>query len=918
MKNRKKILSVMICGLFLAFTSSLFAANLADLTARMPAQNSAEFNKIFSEMVKLDSERISGLCMLLFPSGSGDDSKVRYALNGLAKYVSRPDAEEERRKVSLALTNALDKVEEDTVKAFIIRQIQVAGGSESIDALSQFLTDERLCEPATQAMLAIGTPNAADALLNALPSVDGSLRITIVKALGELQSEDAADQIKPFASSENESLRDVALYALANIGDPSANEILAEAANTDAVYARAIATSYYIHYAKRLGETGEEALSKKILRSLITQRTDPNEANVQSAALSALVTLEGESALPDLLETMDSPSKEFRMAALKLASSICGKNATQQWIEKLKSVGPTVKAEIITMLGKRGAPLAFPILIFSMKHESQAVRTAAIGATFKLGKNRVIPTLLERFNADITSKDIATIQENWLRLPGMEAMNAAAEMLPNVPADAQKALLAILSERHVEQQDNAVYAQTKNKNQSVRIAAINAMANVGSQDDLPRMTDLILAAQSAEERKAAQQSLVEIAKSIDDPSTRSVAVIAAMEESSDEQKGYLLDTLSKIGGDNALQTVMKYTRSETESVQDAAIASLSNWPDIAAADDLFKIIQTAGMEKHKDQALRGYIRIVNDSGLEPDQKVEKFQNLLSILKKQNEKKQVLEGLSKIRNDAALKPAVECLSEESLREVAASTIVKIACPQKRRDTGLRSPEVYHALEKVIETAKDEGTLNQAKDYFKTLPEPRPLDKPNEEGFVYLFNNYDLTGWIGDTKGYIVEDGVIVCKPGGNLYTKEEYGNFIFRFEFQLTPGANNGLGIRTPARGNAAYQGMELQIIDNTADVYKNIKPWQKHGSVYGIVPAKTGYLKPVGEWNTEEVIAKGRHITVKLNGTTIVDANLDKASTPKTIDGREHPGLKNDKGHIGFLGHGSVVKFRNIRIKELN
>ncbi len=205
-------------------------------------------------------------------------------------------------------------------------------------------------------------------------------------------------------------------------------------------------------------------------------------------------------------------------------------------------------------------------------------------------------------------------------------------------------------------------------------------------------------------------------------------------------------------------------------------------------------------------------------------------------------------------------------------------------------------------------------------FLTNPEAEEV-KEDEEGFVSLFNGRDLSGWTGDTISYVAENGKIVIYPsrgkGGNLFTKKEYGDFILRFEFKLTPGANNGLGIRAPLSGDAAYSGMEIQILDNTAERYNNLKPYQFHGSIYGVVPAKRGYLKPVGEWNFEEVIAKGRRITVKLNGVIIVDADIDEASTPKTMDGKEHPGLKRDTGHIGFLGHGSHIEFRNIRIKEL-
>ena len=196
-----------------------------------------------------------------------------------------------------------------------------------------------------------------------------------------------------------------------------------------------------------------------------------------------------------------------------------------------------------------------------------------------------------------------------------------------------------------------------------------------------------------------------------------------------------------------------------------------------------------------------------------------------------------------------------------------------------------------------------------------------EQEKADGFKLLFNGKDLTGWQGNTKGYVVKDGMIVVEPklgGGNLYTAGEYSDFIFRFEFKLTPGANNGLGIRTPLSGEPAYAGMELQILDNTAPQYENLRPYQFHGSIYGVVPAKRGYLKPVSEWNFQEVIAKGKQITVKLNGTTIVDADIEKASASGTMDGQKHPGLKNDKGHIGFCGHGDKLEFRNIRIKVLD
>jgi hypothetical protein len=194
--------------------------------------------------------------------------------------------------------------------------------------------------------------------------------------------------------------------------------------------------------------------------------------------------------------------------------------------------------------------------------------------------------------------------------------------------------------------------------------------------------------------------------------------------------------------------------------------------------------------------------------------------------------------------------------------------------------------------------------------------------DEDGFVRLFNGKDLTGWIYGgkqaNKGYQVKDGVLFCteKDGGNLFTEKQYGDFAFRFEFKLEDSGNNGVGIRSPLQGDPAYVGMEIQILDDNGKDWKDkLRPSQYHGSIYDVVPARRGSLKPAGEWNSEEIIAKGRHVTVKLNGNTIVDANLDDVKDEAVL--KKHPGLKREKGHIGFLGHGSRVEFRNIRIKEL-
>ena len=213
------------------------------------------------------------------------------------------------------------------------------------------------------------------------------------------------------------------------------------------------------------------------------------------------------------------------------------------------------------------------------------------------------------------------------------------------------------------------------------------------------------------------------------------------------------------------------------------------------------------------------------------------------------------------------------------------------------------------------------------YVKELKRQEPFKlsaQEQKEGFKVLFDGTNMYEWTGNLVDYTLKDGCIEVNPetsfGGNLYTVKEYGNFIFRFDFQLSPGGNNGVGIRTPMEGDAAYVGMEIQILDCEHEIYKDITPLQHHGSVYGIIPAMADHhsaFRPAGEWNSEEIMADGDHIRVTVNGQVILDGNIREATVNGTADHKEHPGLFNKTGHIGFLGHGSPLKFRNIRIKEL-
>ena len=1122
--------SIIVLALAVCFATSLTSAQedvrtlgtkVADILAQFPAQNSEERDKLASGIVQLGPQGIREISGMLVSPGSGDDTQVRFALNGVAVYVSRGGAEGEREMFALALIESLEIAQDKEVKAFLIRQLQVAGREESVKPLSLFLMDERLCEPATQALLAIGTPDAEKAVLKSLSKVFEGNRTTIIKALGELRSEKAVKKIIKSAEAGDEYLRSVSLYALASIGDPRAEKVLNSVSVTAPSYERAKAASLYMFYAQRLAESGHKKTCVRICRKMIENYTALHESHVQCSALSILVSVLGEEAFGDMLTALHSPNKEFRWRALELAGSIKGEEATAVWIKKMDEVLPEVQAEIITMLGQRGDATALPVILKSLKSEEKVIRMAAVPAAAKLGDLEVLEDLMGCLQTD-QEDEARVVKQALMGYSAARVVPRAVNVLEDLPPYGQVVLIEILAERKAKEHVDVVFSQTQSESRDVRLAALAGLEPLVSENDLPRLIGLLLESEDSEETKLIQNAAVVSANQISDSEMRADLFLEALEKTEGIKRIDLLRPLSRIGGERALHVVVQETKSEDEMIQNAAVFTLAEWPDLSAADELLAICQSTENTEHLLASIQGYVRLVNEADLDEWKKFSMLKEALEVQMGAEERKTVLSGLAHIKIRASLNLAASFLDDSELEEEAALAVFRISSPRRGEETGLTGPDVISVLKKAVGLVEDAYDKERLQRYIETLlsqegfvplfngkdlsgwkglvndppsrakmsseelkkaqaeadeemrahwkavngvlvfdgkghslcttrdykdfemfvdwkiekegdsgiylrgspqvqiwdtaqwpegsgglynnkigpskpvevadnptgewntfwikmvdervtvylnnvlvvdnvvmenywerdkpiyptgqielqahstplhfrnisireitPEKDPRILSEEEvaeGFEPLFNGKNLTGWVGDTTGYVAEDGNIVIYPkrgSGNLYTEKEYSDFVLRFEFKLTPGANNGLGIRAPLEGDAAYVGMELQILDNTAHIYKGLKAYQYHGSIYGVVPAKRGYLKPVGEWNYQEVIVKGTRIAVSLNGETIVDADIQEAIEKGTIDGKDHPGLKRLSGHIGFLGHGSHVEFRKIRIKEL-
>jgi hypothetical protein len=195
---------------------------------------------------------------------------------------------------------------------------------------------------------------------------------------------------------------------------------------------------------------------------------------------------------------------------------------------------------------------------------------------------------------------------------------------------------------------------------------------------------------------------------------------------------------------------------------------------------------------------------------------------------------------------------------------------------------------------------------------------PLPATAAEEWKPLFNGKDLVGWKaidGPPGAWKADNGFLVCQGdgGGWLSTTETYGDFELQLEFRVPPGGNSGVFLRAPHEGNPAYTGLEIQILDDAAQQYANLRPTQYTGSLYDVAAASPRVTKPAGQWQTMNIVCHGREVKVALNGTLVLRANLDDYKDKVG----EHPGLARGEGYIGLQNHGSRLEYRNVRLRKL-
>jgi HEAT repeat protein len=577
----------------------------ADPDGKYTGPDPAAAEAVYAELLGDGKPAVVGLVALVAERGPGDDYRARYLLHALVNHVGRPDAEAERLLVSEALLSTLGGDLPKPVKDHVLEELRHVGRKEAVAGVSALLADDDLCEPAAQVLLAVG--GTADAFRKALPRATGKNRVTIIQALGVLADGRAvADLTKAVADAEP-AVRIAACDALAAIGDPAAAKTLLGAADGAADHERTKATEAALRLAERLADAGKKKDAENIYRHLWNSRTDPQERHVRSAAVQGLAEVRGDTA--DLLAAMRTDDPVLRAVAVRAAAAMTGPDVTARFVQAMNQAQPRERADLLAILGGRRDAAALPDVLRQVADANEPVRIAALRAASAIGGKDAAGTLVGVVAAK-TGKERDEAVDGLIKMRGSEAGPVvAAALAESRQSDARAALLSVLAARRDEGQADAALAAVADADLWVRIAAMKALGVLGGDAHLPAVVKILRESTDAKEVAAAEESLAAAAARRAD--TCANLVVAALQDAPADKAPPMLRVLGAAATRKAMDAVIARTGDASAEIADAAVRVLAEWREGEAAEPLLEVARTTANDVHHAMALRGAIRLVD-------------------------------------------------------------------------------------------------------------------------------------------------------------------------------------------------------------------------------------------------------------------------------------------------------------------
>ncbi len=919
----RKIFYIIILLSGLATTVNAQTGNIQAILDKEPANNATELNANATAVSNLGEAGIVNLLGMLQSNGTADNTKIYDAISGFSFYTTQPGKEAWRETAVRAYCKALENVNDPYNQAFIISQLQIVGKDDAVPTLEKYLADKRLCDPAARALVKINTPDAKAALREALPASQDSCRLSIVEALGDSKDEMAAESIGALIGKDKK-LTKVALYALAQIASPDSYEkMIAAARSAGYTYDETNATSAYVAYLTNLATHGtvNKLRAAHYSKNLLDETTSAGQVHTRIAAMRLLASLMGGPGTTSLVDAAKSGNAQYRAAAMEIAGPRLESQGASVWIRQLgkKDVTPDAKAAIITMLGNNHAQEALPSVLNGLKDSDKVVVLASIKASQQIGQNQALTDLLAIMKTG-DADEITAVQNALLVMKGAGVIDQVAKTLPDAPAKAQPALIAVLAARKAHSRIGIVTPLLNSSDQNVRDAAYASLKQLAGNDNLDQLFSLLTSATEPKYVAYIQSAIMEIILESKDRSSYTASVLQQFNNAAADKKTRYFSILITTDDNRSLAAVSKAFDEGDNAIKDSVITALALNGGMNVTPLQFAVAKKVTEPKLKDLALREYVTNVGMINYPPDEKVIYLRDAMELAQTIPQKKLILQQIGEQQTFPALVFASKYLDDKDLQDIAADDVSNIALSDKN----FYGADVKLWLNKAmrIQTGGDS-------DYGKVAIRKFIAEMPSDAGLVPLFNDKDLTGWKGlvgnpitrtkmdaptlakeqqhaDSvmrKGWYVKDSVLnFSGDGENICTTKQYRNFEMYVDWKIESKGDAGIYLR----GSPQVQIWDTSRVDVGAQVGS--------GGLYNNQAHESKPLKladnAIGDWNTFHIIMKDDKVTVYFNGVLVVDNVV-----MDNYWDRKLPIFP--KEQIELQAHGTHVYYRDIYLREL-
>ena len=620
------------------------------------------------------------------------------------------------RERELKLIGTLQSDASPAEKAITCKRLAVYGSEAAVPALAALLPDEKLSSWARIALEVIPGPAADEALRQATGKVRGTLLVGVINSIGVRRDARAIDVLAERLKDTDAEVASAAAVALGHIGGEQASKTLQQFLTSASDKVRpAVAEGCILCAEKYL--SGEKSAEAAKLYDAVRQSDVPKQKILE--ATRGAILARGSGGVPILIEQLKSPDKGQFSIGLRTARELSGREVTEALAAEVDRLDAARQPLLLLAIADRSDAAVLPAVVKAAKNGSGRLRTTAVSALERLGSVSSVPVLLDAAIDD--DAELAQAAKTTLaRLPDKDVDADLLARLSRAKGKARQVLIELAAQRRIDEALPAVVLGIEDADAGVRGAAVQAVGVIGGDKQAGDLVKLLGKTPNPAERADIEEALLAI-------SGRGGAncaqyLLPLMQSSDGALRMVGLHGLAVAGGPDALNAVKSAIGDREETVQDEAVRTLSTWPnnwpgDAGVAEPLLTLAKSGSKTSHQVLGLRGYLQYVRgDTKLGDEAKVAKVSDLMSLIKRPEEKRLAIAVVGTTPTGGSLELLRTFAADSTVTEEACSAIVGLVDKNTQK---LPKEQCRGALRTVVETSTNNATRGKAEGLLKKV-------------------------------------------------------------------------------------------------------------------------------------------------------------------------------------------------------